>query len=158
MALGNTKSCGKYDTAIRDVFKFDASWYNVDCEELHHAFCERVEAEVSAEINLDKFKLYRITSILPGTYTLNFAGTIDADNTYNLRVWGATYMSLGSKLFHMADTEWFSDNDDDSRLVSFNACPPILKIILFSKEICQRTSFCKFKAGVSVLSLDNAFE
>ena len=58
-----------------------------------------------------------------GTYTLNFAGTINANNTYNLRVWGATYMSLGSKLFHMADTEWFSDRTDDSRLVSSNMWP-----------------------------------
>lgn len=55
---------------------------------------------------------------------MNFAGTIDADNTYNLRVWGATYMSLGSKLFHMADNEWFNDRDDDSRLVSL-ICHPI---------------------------------
>ena len=128
------------------MFHFDASWFNTDCDELHHAYCERVEAEVTPEINLDKFKLYRITSILPGTYTLNFGGTIDADNTFNLRVWGATYMSLGSKLFQPhgswddANKEWIADSLEDSRLVNISNIFNFRIINLYFKDI---SSFCK---------------
>ena len=127
LSLGNTKRCAFYDSKIRDDFGFTASWQDDDCDEAKFAYCERVDVQLEESINLNQFKLFRVSSILPGTYRIKVTGTIndekdDTDgsykNSYNLRIWAATYMSLASNLFYGAQTEQVSTkkSEFESRL------------------------------------------
>ena len=117
LSIGNTRACGLYDKGIKDVFEFDgASWLDLDCEEEHFAYCERVEVQFEEEIDLEQFKLFKIKSILPGTYTITASGIVNdetddkgnLENSFNLRIWAATYMPLGTSIFQNQKTEQVS--------------------------------------------------
>ena len=113
LSLGNSKRCAFYDRAIRQLFTFTASWEDSDCEATRFAYCERVDVQLESSIDLDQFKLFRVSSILPGTYRISVTGNVNDNtnldgsysNSFNMRIWAATYMSLSSNLFYGAQTE-----------------------------------------------------